>query len=83
MLEARHVEQLASAVFVVCRLKENAASLSLDEEADRLASQHLMALSKGIHPDASGGSVRAAPSTLLDQARKYLDEEIDHASRAI
>lgn len=83
MLEARHVEQLASAVFVVCRLKENTASLPLDKETDQLASQRLITLAKGMHPDASDGSVRTASSTLLDQARKHLDEEIDHASRAI
>jgi multidrug resistance protein MdtO len=82
-LEARHVEQLASAVFVVCRLKENTASPPPNEETDQLASQRLIALAKGTHPDASGGSVGPTPSTLLDRARKHLDEEIDHASRSI
>ena len=83
MLETRHVERLASAVLVVCRLKETAASTPLDEEADQLASQRLMALAKGIRPDASGAGVSRAPSTPLDHARKHLQEEIDHASRAI
>jgi multidrug resistance protein MdtO len=83
MLEARHIERLASAVLVVCRLKENTASLPLDEEPDQLISQRLMALAKGIRPDTSGGSVSRIPSTPLDHARKHLDEEIDHASRAI
>ncbi|RDS84240.1 FUSC family protein [Dyella psychrodurans] len=82
VLEGRHVEQLASAVLVLRRLKEDAGSPSPDE-ADRFASQRLMALSKGIRPDAWNESASQAPATLLDQARKRLNEEIDHASRAI
>ncbi|GLQ45902.1 fusaric acid resistance protein [Dyella lipolytica] len=81
--EARHVEQLASAVFVVRRLKKSAASLPPDEAADELASQRLIALSKGTHTDTSDAGIDPMSSTLLNQARKHLSEEIDHASRAI
>lgn len=81
--EARDVEQLASAVFVVLRLKENATSPAHDEEADLLASQRLIALSKGTRSDTSAESIGHPPSTLLDQARQQLIEEIDHASRTI
>ncbi len=81
--EASYVEQLASAVFVVVRLKECAAVTSLDDPADKLASQRLMALSKGTHTDIAVGGPTPPPTTLLDQARQRLDEEIDHASRTI
>ena len=79
--EARHVERLASAVFVVARLKDEAGSI--DGPADELASQRLIALSKGAASGIPGRAFELAPSTLLYQARRHLDEEIDHASRAI
>lgn len=81
--DERRVEQLASAVFVVLRLNRDAALLARDEEADQLAARRLLALSKGTHLDAADRDTGATPSTLLEQARKRLNEEIDHASRAI
>ncbi|GGA02388.1 fusaric acid resistance protein [Dyella caseinilytica] len=81
--EAHRVERLASAVFVVVRLKESTALLSSDDAVDELASQRLVALSKGAEIDAPGGHLDSNPSTLLYQARRHLDEEIDHASRTI
>jgi multidrug resistance protein MdtO len=81
--EARQVEQLTSAVFVVLRLKESAVTSSRDEEVDQIASQRLIALSHGTRSDVSDRHVGPAPSTLLGQARQQLNEEIDHASRAI
>ncbi|RUL72487.1 FUSC family protein [Dyella choica] len=82
VLEARQVEQLASATFVVRRLKDNDASPASDE-ADRLASQRLLALSKGIRPEVRSVDVGPTPSTLLELARQRLNEEIDHAARAV
>lgn len=76
-----YVERLASAAFVVVRLKESAASLSLDEPADAFSAQRLRALSEG--DDVSRARPAPALPTLLDQARRKLDEEIDHASRTI
>jgi len=81
--EARHVERLASAVFVVVRLKESTASLPAGEAADASASQRLIALSKGAGIDVSGEHLGMTSPALLYQARRHLDEEIDHASRTI
>jgi hypothetical protein len=81
--ETLHVERLASAVFVVVRLKQSSVLLSSDETADKLASQRLTALSQGAIPDVSDEHLGPSPSTLLHQARRHLDEEIDHASRTI
>ena len=80
--EAHQVEQLASAVFVVLRLQDKAALLPSDNEADQLAAQRLIALSKGTRIDASSRPTAPTPSTLLNQAHARLNEEIDHASRA-
>lgn len=81
--EARHVERLASAVFVVVRLKESTASLLAGEAADASASQRLIALSKGAGIDVSGEHLGMTSPALLYQARRHLDEEIDHATRTI
>lgn len=78
--EARQIERLASAVFVVARLKESMASPA--DAADELASQRLVALSKGARADMADTPVAPTP-TLLQQARRHLQEEIEHASRAI
>ena len=75
------VERLTAAAFVVVRLKESAALLSLDEPTDAFTSQRLKALSEG--DDVSRESLIPAPPTLLDRARRHLEEEIDHASRTI
>jgi len=80
--EAHQVEQLASAVFVVLRLQDKAALLPSDKEAEQLAAQRLIALSEGTRIDASSRPTAPTPSTLLNQARARLNEEIDHASRA-
>lgn len=76
--EARHVDQLASAVFVVLRLRESAF-----DEPDNAASRRLATLSTGMRPDPSDAFVDPTTPALLGQARKHLDEEIDRASRAI
>lgn len=81
--EASHIDQLTSAVFVVLRLKEKSASSSPIDEADKAASRRLVALSKGTRPNSSDVFISPTTPTLLDQARKHLDEEIDRASRAI
>ncbi|RUL62256.1 FUSC family protein [Dyella dinghuensis] len=81
--EAPHIEQITASAFVLLRLKENAALLPSDNEADTLTSQRLMALSNGKHPEPPDERLRSAPPTLLSKARERLNEEIDHASRAI
>ncbi|GGA42201.1 FUSC family protein [Dyella nitratireducens] len=81
--EARHVEQLASAAFVVQRLKDKTASLPSDEKADQAIAERLAALAKGTSSNVSDEHLGQAPTTLLNQARQHLNEEIDHASRAI
>ncbi|HUA79654.1 MAG TPA: FUSC family protein [Dyella sp.] len=81
--EAHRAEQLASAAFVVCRLKQHGVSLPLDEEADKRTSKRLLALSKATRADISDESIDLTSPTLLGQARTHLSEEIDHASRAI
>lgn len=81
--EAQHIEQITASAFVLLRLKENAALLPSDDEADTLTSQRLVALSKGTRPEVSDKRAGPTPSTLLSEARQHLNEEIDHASRAI
>lgn len=81
--DAPHIEQITASAFVLLRLKENAALLPSDDEADTLTSQRLMALSKGAHPEPPDEPLGSVPSTLLSKARQRLNEEIDHASRAI
>jgi multidrug resistance protein MdtO len=81
--EAAQAERLAAAAFVVVRLKQSAALLSVDAAADELASQRLIALSKKASTVRSGEPPGPSPTTLLLQARQRLDEEIDHASRTI
>ena len=81
--EAQHIEQITASAFVVLRLKENAVLLRGDEEADTLTSQRLVALSKGTQAAAPDEPLDPTPTSLLSKARWRLNEEIDHASRAI
>lgn len=81
-VQARHIEQLASAVLVVRRLKDGYPSPPGERE-DALASQRLMALATGIRPEPMNERHGSAPDTLLERARQQLDEEIDHVSRTI
>jgi multidrug resistance protein MdtO len=81
--EAPHIEQITASAFVLLRLKENAALLPSDDEADTLTSQRLVALSKGTYPGPLDECLGSTPFTLLSKARERLNEEIDHASRTI
>ena len=81
--EALDIERLTSATFVVARLKQDTVGPASDEAADKCAAERLMALSKGMRTDSMDEHSEPASTTLPGQARHRLNEEIEHASRAI
>jgi multidrug resistance protein MdtO len=76
--EAAAIERLVSSAFVVQRLQSEHPM----PNADLVASQRLLSLSKGSAPE-SIHSDAPAPASLAGLARVRLNEEIDHASRLL
>lgn len=81
--DALDVERLASAAFVIARLKQGAVELPSDQIADKHAAERLLALSQGTQPTAMDEQPEPASTTLRGQARHRLNQEIEHAARAI
>jgi multidrug resistance protein MdtO len=81
--DAFDLEEIASAVLVVRRLRATMEPPGEDPGADQLAAARLKALSKGPRHAVPDGHPDATSSGLLGDARRRLDEVIDHASRTI